>query len=253
MELTTYKGLQVITPDWDVPNHVIAYTTTRLGGYSHGNYASLNLGLHVGDDKKLVDKNRSLLPESHNLCWLEQVHGNEIKEAQKQAPPPRADGLYSDTQDVYCAIMTADCVPVLLCNHNGTEVAAVHAGWKGLQLGIIAKALDKMRAENSQIKAWIGPCISQVNYEVGLEVAKHFVHQYPQACHKTHSQKYLLNLPGIATKQLAECGVSDIFASDACTYQHADTFFSHRFATHQNLSSTGRIASVIGLSSPLNS
>ncbi|MFC3094790.1 peptidoglycan editing factor PgeF [Alteromonas sediminis] len=245
-----FKGLDVLTPNWPLPCHVVAYSTTRIGGVSKGNFASLNLAQHVGDSVEDVLKNRSLLPFSQNIQWLDQVHSNRVVEAVPWEHSPQADACYCQENNVFCAVMTADCVPILLSNRAGTEVAAVHAGWKGLESGIISNTLERMKADSTDIFAWIGPCISQPCYEVGADVVGHFIDDFPEACKPNSAQKWQLDLPGIAETQLSNGGVDHIFKSKMCTYMRSDLFFSHRFATHQSLSSTGRIASVIGILSP---
>lgn len=239
-----------IKPCWSVPPNIVAYTTTRLGGFSQANYQGLNVGMHVGDNTDTVSKNRALLPNSSKLVWLNQVHGNEIVQLdstlQSQAPPD-ADGAFSCASDYHCGVMTADCLPVLLCDAKGTQVAAVHAGWKGLELRILEKAVTHFNVPLREISAWIGPAICKRCYEVDNTLMTKFAH-YPSAIAPSENvNKYLLDLPHIAKLQLNEIGVSNVTLSQLCTYCDNDTFFSHRYATHKGLTPTGRIVSVIGL------
>ena len=163
--------LSLIVPDWPAPSNVFAYTSTRQGGESTGVYAGCNVGLHVGDNASHVLANRAGLPESDRLVWLNQVHGNTVvvldaTSLALETGATEADASLSRTPDVACAIMTADCVPVLLTNKAGTEVAAVHAGWQGLDSQIIAETVKRLHACSQDLLAWIGPAISQACYEV---------------------------------------------------------------------------------------
>lgn len=239
-----------IKPSWSIPPNIVAYTTTRLGGFSQANYKGLNVGMHVGDNTDTVSKNRALLPNSNTLVWLNQVHGSEIVQLDStlhSQVPPDADGAFSCSADYHCAVMTADCLPVLLCDTKGTQVAAVHAGWKGLELRILEKAVKHFSIPLSEISVWIGPAICKTCYEVDENLMMKFAH-YPSAIAPSrNASKYLLDLPHIAKLQLNEIGVRNVTLSQLCTYCDNDTFFSHRYATHKGLTPTGRIVSVIGL------
>ena len=238
------SDIPLILPTWQAPANVVAYTTTRHGGCSDGNYASLNVGNHVGDCTEQVSRNRSLLPHHEKLHWLNQVHGHRVV----QLPTTRteADAAVSRSAGHFCAVMTADCVPVLLCNQDGLEVAAIHAGWKGLHLKVIEHTIAAMQSPANTLLAWIGPAISQACYEVSEQVASYFS-QYPGAIIRAeNADKYLLDLPMIARCQLASSGVRHITSSALCTYTD-ERFFSHRQATHRQQQQTGRMVSVIGL------
>ena len=242
----------MIVPDWPAPSNIFAYTSTRPGGESTGVYAGRNVGLHVGDNASHVLANRAGLPESDRLIWLNQVHGNTVVELDAtllslEAGAIDADASFSRTPDVACAIMTADCIPVLFTNKAGTEVAAVHAGWQGLEGQIIAETVKRLHASSQDLLAWIGPAISQACYEVPDSLASRFA-QYDDVIKPAGvAGKSLLDLAGIAAKQLAACGVEHVVNSGLCTYRDETRFFSHRRATHQHHQTTGRMVSVIGI------
>ena len=245
--------IPLIQPAWPVPDNVFAYTSCRNGGLSSGNYASLNTGAHVGDDLQLVAGNRALLPGHASIVWLDQVHGEHCVTfgadvtGPLPASPLQADACISRTPARTCAIMTADRVPVLLCNLAGTEVAAIHAGWQGLEKEIIGHTVSAMKSSADNLMAWIGPAISQPCYEVPRSLAGRFA-RYPEAIGKIDgSDKCLLDLPLIALKQLNDAGIKNVTQSGLCTYSDPRQFYSHRRATHEGRGQTGRIVSVIGL------
>ena len=240
------NALNVITPEWDCPDNVIAYSSTRAGGVSMGDFSGLNVGAHVGDDLLFVKANRHQLPHNEKITWLEQVHGNKV--VSLPSVDTTADAAVSSNRNFYCAIMTADCVPILLCDKDGTQVGAVHAGWKGLENNIIANAIRAFKCEPNNIMAWIGPAISQRCYEVDTSVASCFSTFDNVVKPSANQGKFLLDLPAIAQQQLQNSNVFSVTNSGLCTYSRQDLFYSHRFATHQNKKSTGRIVSVIGLS-----
>ena len=243
--------LALLKPDWPAPSNVLAYTTTRLGGLSKGCYQGLNVGAHVGDDANAVSRNRTQLPHHEKITWLNQIHGADVVKLSNIHTDGRvinADASISQSCEHLCAVMTADCVPILLCDKEGSEVAAVHAGWQGLHKSIIARTIETMRCEADKLLAWIGPCIRQANYQVDARVAKHFT-DYPTALQIDIDDKYRLDLASIARTQLMNSGIKNIYDCERCTYAESELFYSHRFATHNGLPATGRIASVIGLQS----
>ncbi|MGZ8249364.1 laccase domain-containing protein, partial [Methylomagnum sp.] len=165
-----------IEPDWPAPSGVRAASTLRGGGVSAGPYAGLNLGAHVGDDPAHVEANRRRLAAALNLpaepVWLIQVHGRRTVRA--EAPGDRvADAAYTRESGVVCAVMTADCLPVLLCSRDGEAIAAAHAGWKGLAGGVIESAVDALGGRDTL--AWLGPAIGPEAFEVGGEVRAAFL------------------------------------------------------------------------------
>ncbi len=248
-----------IQPNWPAPKNVKAFTSCRSKGFSLAPYDSFNLAQHVGDEPGLVNKNRQLLPNNKNFVWLNQTHSNicidfDINET-TQDTVFQADACSSSKKNQVCAVMTADCLPILLCDKQGTCVAAVHAGWRGLADGILENTVSKMSVDNKSLMAWMGPAISQKHFEVGKEITKLFL-DYPQAFRKNiHSSddKYFANLYYIAMHKMFGMGITQVFGGDYCTYQQDELFFSHRRAAHQNLSGsnfaskTGRMVSAIYL------
>ncbi|KXJ45988.1 MAG: YfiH family protein [Bermanella sp.] len=242
--------MDFITPDWPVPERVKAISTRRHGGISEGPYSSLNLANHVGDDDRVVTQNRSTLFHKLQLpakpVWLEQVHGTRVMElGQHEATQLiQADASISRNSDFVCAVMTADCLPILLCKEDGSAVAAVHAGWRGLVAGIVEKAVTQL-AEPEKIIAWLGPAIGPSHFEVGAEVKEAFVNKNSvmrQCFQQIDSQHYLADLYALARIVLLKCGVKRIYGGEYCTYNQADQFFSYRREPI-----TGRMASLIWL------
>lgn len=239
--------MTLISPQWALPANIFAYSTTRQGGISEGNYGELNVGNHVGDDVNRVVANRQQLPYAEKIVWLNQVHGD--RSIVLPSAELDADAAISCTTDFACAVMTADCVPVLIADVNGQEVAAVHAGWKGLVNHIIAKTIAHMRTPAQQLTAWVGPAISQQHYEVPFAVSDQFS-SWPQAVRPSGNEgKYLLDLPAIAAQQLQAAGLPCVVNAGLCTYANEHQFFSHRRATHQQQEQCGRQVSVIGFKS----
>jgi hypothetical protein len=244
---------------WHIPDGVNIAFTTRLDGVSCAPYASLNLGLHVGDVIDDVLANRVLVQERLQLpvsaAWLNQIHSTDVVKADNRSVQ-NADGSYTDSHDQVCVVMTADCLPILLCDHAGTQVSAVHAGWKGLCDGIIEVALGKFDIVSDKLIAYLGPAIGPERFEVGAEVralflARHaeadqyFIKKPPINSSKQNNvsseDKYLADLQGLAILRLRLAGVNEIYRSDICTYIHPD-YFSYR-RDHV----TGRMASYIWL------
>lgn len=237
----------LIIPDWPAPEGVNAYSTTRNGGVSSGAYSSLNLGDHVSDALENVEQNRRLLIQQAKLpqepAWLQQVHGTEV--AVLDTHPlvdNRADAAYSKVNGRVCAIMTADCLPVLFCSSNGDEVAAAHAGWRGLCQGVLENTAAKFNAKPEQILAWLGPAIGPERFEVGPEVRDAFMAKDPQAADAfvPHNQKYLANIYLLAKQRLTALGITKIYGGDFCTVTEQERFFSYR-----RDGETGRMASLI--------
>jgi YfiH family protein len=235
----------LILPDWSAPSNVKAIQTTRLGGVSHARYASLNLGLHVGDSMIAVEQNRMRL--SHLFpsepVWLEQVHGIEVADADHASCLPRADACIA--RRGVCAVLTADCLPVLLCDREGTVVAAVHAGWRGLARGVIEAAVQAMKVAPGNLMAWLGPAISQEAFEVGDEVRAAFVSADPFAASafiQNPAGKYQADIYALAKRQLSALGIEKVYGGGRCTYRESELFFSYR-----RDGATGRMGSFIWL------
>jgi len=244
--------LDFIIPNWPVPANVVALQTTRLGGVSGAPYASLNLGAHVNDDPIAVAKNRQLLSPylPNEPVWVNQVHGIEVIDAAQSACLQNADASFTTKPNVVCVTMTADCLPVLLCDKAGTVVAAVHAGWRGLCDGVIEAAVNKLPVEHSEILAWLGPAIGPNAFEVGSEVMAQFIAKDAQAASafQTNGNKWLGDIYQIARQRLSYLGVTQIYGGsvneDFCTYTDATRFYSFR-----RDDVTGRMASLIWLAS----
>lgn len=247
------KLLEFIKPNWPAPASVKALQTVRSGGVSQAPYASLNLGSHVNDDPIAVAKNRQLLSAylPSEPVWVNQVHGVEVIDAANSSSLQNADASYTTKSSVVCVTMTADCLPVLLCDERGTVVAAVHAGWKGLCDGVIEAAVQKMQVPPNEILVWLGPAIGPDAFEVGDDVREQFITKDSQAtsAFKPLGNKWLCNMYMIATQRLKQLGVMQIYGAGVnehfCTYTDEARFFSFR---RNNV--TGRMASMIWLESP---
>jgi len=244
------RGLEFIRPQWPAPFNVKALQTTRAGGVSKGVYASLNLGAHVQDDPIAVAANRQRLSAylPSEPVWVNQVHGINVIDAAASSCLENADAAFSTKPNVVCVTMTADCLPVLICDRQGTAVAAVHAGWRSLCDGVIEATVDKMQVPANEILAWLGPAIGPKKFEVGDEVRSQFMARDTQAelAFVAHGDKWLCNLYLIAQQRLHRMGVTQIYGAgineDFCTYSDEARFFSYR---RDNV--TGRMASLIWL------
>jgi YfiH family protein len=224
-----------LAADWPAPDGIVAGCTTRGGGVSDGRFASLNLGTHVGDSVEHVFENRRRFVSSCNLpaepLWLEQVHGTTVAVEPESGSPVKADAILTRKVDTVCAVMTADCLPVLMVSPTGDEIAATHAGWRGLCNGVLENTVREFRAPAGSILAWLGPAISQKHFEVGDEVRQAFVSPDNQATDHfvvNDSGRWQADLYGLARLRLAEAGVRNIYGGDACTYDDAGRFFSYR-------------------------
>ena len=280
-----------IVPDWPAPARVRAVMTTRAGGVSQPPYASLNPAGHVGDDPAAVAENRCILREAlpAEPIWLSQVHGVGVFEASgggvdavpsPQAPPPWgeggeepspsgrgqgegaelptsagipvADACVARRPGQVCAVLTADCLPVLFCDRAGSVVAAAHAGWRGLAAGVLEATVAAMRVPANEIVAWLGAAIGPDAFEVGEEVRQAFVEQHPLAAVAFRPafpgtldaapKKWLADIYALARIRLAAVGVTDVYGGGLCTFTDAARFFSYR-----RDSTTGRMASLVWL------
>lgn len=236
---------EFIIPDWPAPPHVHAFATTRLGGVSVGPYASLNLADHVGDDPAAVAENRrrlrALLPAEP--VWLKQVHGTRCLDAAKCSAGSEADASFTCRAGVVCAVLTADCLPLLLCDEAGTVVAAAHAGWRGLAAGVIEATVATMGVPADRLIAWLGPAIGPESFEVGGEVREAFVAHDPAAATAFRARpngKWLCDLYRLARLRLTALGVCRVSSADFDTCRDAERFFSYR-----RDGATGRMASLI--------
>jgi YfiH family protein len=238
-----------IRPDWSELTHIRALTTIRSGGVSIGAYESLNLGDHVGDDPEAVARNRKLLRESLRLpaepLWLKQVHGTTVVNAAEAHPGVTADGAWTDKREVVLAVLTADCLPVFLCDKAGTRIALLHAGWRGLAAGIVEDGVRALNVRGAELVAWLGPAIGPEAYEVGDDVRSAFVAHDPgatSAFRQNGSGRWLADMYGLARRRLVALGVTDISGGDHCTFRERDKFFSYR-----RDGATGRMASLLWL------
>ncbi|MCW9023704.1 MAG: peptidoglycan editing factor PgeF [Gammaproteobacteria bacterium] len=239
-------SLSWLQPDWPAPENIKAGTTLRTGGVSQPPYDSLNLGDHVGDDPTAVTENRQRLFQlglPSEPIWLKQVHSKQVVDAPTTQPGEiEADGSYTSVTGIVCAVMTADCLPVLICNQQGTQVAAVHAGWRGLADGIIETAIDKFNDEKSDLLVWLGPAIGPNAYEVGDDVRDAFVNHDPHAesAFIVSNNKWLMDIYTLARQRLTTSGVNHIYSGEHCTYNNKTHFYSYR-----RDGITGRMASLI--------
>jgi YfiH family protein len=223
-----------LVPDWPAPSRVRAFVTTRSGGVSEGDYASMNLGLSSGDDPERVRRNREIVRElmPGEPCWLAQVHGADVADADADGDGtrPRADAAVAHTPRRVCAVLTADCMPLLLCDTQGSGVAVAHAGWRGLAAGVIENAVRALGA-GAQTLAWMGPAIGPKAFEVGPEVREAFLQHdaAAEAAFASHRPgKYLADLYALARQRLESAGVTAIHGGGLCTYNDNERFFSYR-------------------------
>lgn len=254
------------TPQWPVPNNVKTCCTIRYPGHSTGHYDAFNVALHVGDDAKSVQANRDDLMVSANLPsvpkWLNQTHTNQCILAENIQPNHRTplDASHTRQYNVVCVVMTADCLPLLVTNKAGTEIAAIHAGWRGLADGVVENTLSALHSSPDSLMIWIGPSISQPYYEVGEDVYNAFAKYHTseecdaaftahnsimdphKSLQKPYQKKWLVDVPLLAQQRLIRLGVNpqDIYLSGECTYAQPDRYFSYR-----RDDVTGRMASLI--------
>lgn len=246
----------LIRPDWPAPGNVRALATTRLppplAGAEPGRYGGFNLASHVDDDPVTVASNRRALLAAgcgdglREIYWLNQIHSTEPvvvprDDEEELAQCPTADASIIRRPGIASAVLTADCLPVLLCNRGGDEVAAAHAGWRGLCNGILRETLGSMAAPSDEILVWLGPAISAAHFEVGSEVREAFLHNFvgpaqseiksafvPSLNGDNGASKYFADLYALARMQLHSLGVNAIYGGDCCTYGDAERFFSYR-------------------------
>ncbi len=245
--------IRVIQPSWDIPKHIKAFTTLRTGGESLFPFDSLNLGYHVGDDPIAVANNRKRLLINKNLpnppIYLTQTHSTRVITLPYLGNNLEADAVYTNHPNQVCLVMTADCLPVLFCNKNGTEVAATHAGWRGLCDGILEETVKKFKSPASEITVWLAPAISQKAFQVGKDVMKQFCDVDSQAivafkADPNEKDKYFANLYQLAKQRLNKLGITQISGGYHCTYTEKDKFFSYR-----RDGQTGRMATLIWINS----
>lgn len=246
----TATAIGWVTPDWPLAGQVNVASTLRGGGVSEGPYASLNLAAHVGDRPEAVAANRLLLREALHLpaepLWLEQVHGVEVVRHGEVAPGVRADAAVAFEPGRVCAVMTADCLPVVLADRAATRVAVAHAGWRGLLGGVLEATVARLRGEAGDLCAWLGPAIGPEAFEVGAEVREAYLARLPgsEACFVRNERgRYLADLYGLARRVLARTGVGAVDGGGWCTHGDVEGFFSFR-----RDGVTGRMATLAWLS-----
>lgn len=261
-----------IRPDWPAPANVRAAFTTRIGGASGAPYESFNLGFDGGDEPAAVAENHRRLRGALELpaepVWLRQVHGNRVIRLENPSPSlhmgnpppppplekerwhragasrPEADAAWTDRPGLVCAVLTADCLPVLLCERGGAGVAAVHCGWRGLAAGVLAEAIEALDREPVELLAWLGPAIGPEVYEVGAEVRDAFAGRHenvaPAFRPADRWNHFYCDLYAIARLELDAAGIEAVYGGGFCTYSDAGRFYSYR-----RDGVTGRMAALI--------
>ncbi len=246
------RDLSLIRPDWPAPPNIRAVCTTRPGGFSPPPWDSLNLGSHVGDAPERVLENRKALADACGLSvgafgWLNQVHGVEAVNLSSGNARgiPEADGSFTRARGQACAILTADCLPVILCDHQGDVVAAAHAGWRSLCGGILENLVAGMELPGSALMAWLGPAIGPDEFEVGPEVKAAFMAQDPHAetAFRTPGAReghFMADIYTLARQRLERLGIDNIHGGGFCTVTDRQRFYSYR-----RDGQTGRMATVV--------
>jgi polyphenol oxidase len=242
-------AIEWLLPDWPAPPSVRVLSTLRMGGVSDGPYAALNLAAHVGDGAELVRENRRLLREVAGLpdepLWLTQVHGREVVLHDGRTHRPEADAAYATAPGRVCAVMTADCLPVVLADRSGTRVGIAHAGWRGLAAGVIEATVAALRCKSSDLLAWLGPAIGPQAFEVGSDVREVFVLQSAaaDACFAPNDRgRYQADIYSLARLALARAGVGSVHGGGWCTASDPGRFYSFR-----RDGTTGRMATLAWL------
>lgn len=241
-----------LVPDWPAPDNIHAATTLRTGGVSKEPYLSLNPATHVNDLNEHALQNRKIIHDMLSLpaepIWLDQIHSNHIIKAEITDTPQQADASYSSESGVVCAVMTADCLPLLICSKDGKKIAAIHAGWRGLLTGVITNSISEIASKTpitkcTELLIWLGPAIGAKCFEVGTEVFDAFMNKsnlYEKAFMKQHNSKYLADIYQLARIELSTLGISNIYGDTYCTMTDNERFFSYRRDNQ-----TGRMATLI--------
>ncbi|MEA3277678.1 MAG: peptidoglycan editing factor PgeF [Pseudomonadota bacterium] len=240
--------MEWIEPDWPAPTRVRAFCTTRRGGASAGPFSSMNLADHVGDDPAAVARNRAILRDRLGLPaephWLSQVHGCAVARTEVDERGCEADAVLAFRSGEVCAVLTADCLPLLLCDRAGTRVGAVHAGWRGLVDGVIEAAVERLETPPDELLCWLGPAIGPGAFEVGDEVRERFLTQgraeAAAAFRPSDNGRWLADLFALAIGRLRALGVEQVWGGGLCTHSDGERFFSYR-----RDGITGRMASLI--------
>lgn len=237
----TSESYHYIRPDWPAPENIVSLCTLRSKGLSSPPFDSFNVALHVGDDGSDVEQNRQLIlsehPDIDEIVWLEQIHSNRVvNEPESGTQLHQADASITSKAGLACAVMTADCLPILLTDKQGQQIAAVHAGWRGMVAGVIENTVAQFTAPGNELLAWFGPAISARHFEVGSEVRDAFVasdqqlsEQITQAFVPSNKEgHFYADLYQLATLKLNSLGVSKLYGGECCTYADAERFYSYR-------------------------
>ena len=244
------KQKHYLIPDWPAPANIKACFTLRMDGHSQPPYDSFNLGVHVNDDANAVAANRKQLIDELELksspLWLNQIHGTQAIDRETANASSTADAVYAKKPQQVCAILTADCMPVFLCDRQGSIVALAHAGWRGLAAGIIENTIATMHTPAENILAWMGPAIGPQKFEVGAEVREIFLAHDKNAevaFTPFAQQKWLANIYLLGRQRLQKSGVTAIYGGNHCTFTEKEKFFSYR----RDGKNSGRMAGLIWL------
>jgi len=226
-----------LVPDWDAPARVRAFVTTRAGGVSGGEFASMNLGGSSGDDPAYVARNRLIVREQLPAAarWMKQVHGTDVADldALAESQVPVADAAVASKPGRVGVVLTADCMPLFLADESAERIAVAHAGWRGMAAGVIERTLEAMGSNPSRVMAWMGPTIGPAAFEVGPEVREAFMAADTDAgaAFRSHKPgKYMADLYALARRRLDRAGVRRVHGGGFCTYTEAQRFFSYRRA-----------------------
>jgi len=224
-----------LTPRWSAPANVRAAFTLRSGGVSTAPYDSLNLGDHVGDDDAHVGANRARVAQALELpqqpVWLQQVHGTRVRDLDARHDSDPADAAMTRHAGRVCAILVADCLPVLLASRDGQQIGAAHAGWSGLAAGVLEAAVAALRSPPAELVVWLGPSIGHQSFEVGDEVRQVFIGARPSdavAFTRNARDRWLCDLALLARLRLQSMGIADVTLDGSCTFRERGRFFSFR-------------------------
>lgn len=245
--MTKGNRIKIIRPKWPAPTNVYCGSTLRENGFSLPPYNSLNIADHVGDKSVLVKKNRSYLSKQESIdnkqpeCkwfWLEQIHGNQLINLDRENDRNEGDACITSSKYQCCAVMTADCLPILICDSHGKRVGAIHAGWRGLLSGVIENTLFEFSKKENQIQidaqniyAWLGPAIGKEKFEVGEEIVDQFVQKNSENLNsfkRSNKETFFADIYELAKNTLRKLGVNHIYGGDFCTFSDESKFYSYR-------------------------
>lgn len=249
--MTNSPSAEIIVPDWPVVPSVRACTTTRIGGTSESPFDGFNLGIRAGDSLQNVHENRALLRRQMRLptepCWLRQFHSTRVVDAATAGVDECADAAWTQAPGTVCAVMSADCLPVLFADREGRCVAAAHAGWRGLLGGVLEAVIEALPVEPGHLMAWLGPAIGPQAFQVGADVRDPFcaLDNDNVRCFQATSRpgKWIANLPELARLRLNKLGITSLYGVDRCTYSESKYFYSYR----RDGAISGRMATLIWL------